>query len=133
MQQEQQLQDISAYRLPVIEEDSESQSEWEPGEADDADVVYQWERFDERGRPLQEPASQQQQDFSLGRGTPPPGRAAAARWGIHPGGAPACRPWLAMDSLVRSTFPVDIGRFWIDIGRLLVDIGCFSDTSREET
>ena len=52
---------MSAYRHPTIEEDSESQSEWEPGDADDADVVYQWERFDERGRPLQEPASQQQQ------------------------------------------------------------------------
>ena len=59
--QEQQLQQMSAYRHPAIEEDSESQSEWEPGEADDADVVYQWERFDDRGRPLQEPASQQQQ------------------------------------------------------------------------
>ena len=59
--QQQLLQQMSAYRHPTIEEDSESQSEWEPGEADDADVVYQWERFDERGRPLQEPASQQQQ------------------------------------------------------------------------
>ena len=37
-----------------IEDDSDSQSDWEPGEADDADVVYAWERFDDRGRPLPE-------------------------------------------------------------------------------
>ena len=59
--QQQLLQQMRAYRHPTIEEDSDSQSEWEPGEADDADVGYQWERFDDRGRPLQEPASQQQQ------------------------------------------------------------------------
>ena len=58
--QQQQRQQRSFYRHPTIEEDSESQSEWEPGEADDADVVYQWERFDYRGRPLELPASQQQ-------------------------------------------------------------------------
>ena len=58
--QQQLLQQMSAYRHPTIEEDSESQSEWEPGEADDADVVYQWERFDDRGRQLEILASQQQ-------------------------------------------------------------------------
>ena len=31
---------------------SDSQSDWEIGEADDADVVYAWERFDDRGRSL---------------------------------------------------------------------------------
>ena len=61
-QQQERLQQTSGYRQPTIEEDSESQSDWEPGEADDADVVYHWERFDDRGRPLQEPASQQQQN-----------------------------------------------------------------------
>ena len=56
---------MSAYRLPAIDEDSESESEWEPGEADDADVVYQWERFDDRGRPLELRASQQQNEEAL--------------------------------------------------------------------
>ena len=51
---------MSSYRHPTIEEDSESQSEWEPGEADDSDTLYAWERFDDRGRSLELPASQQQ-------------------------------------------------------------------------
>ena len=57
--QQQHRQQTSSYRHPTIEEDSESQSEWEPGEADDADVVYMWERFDERGRSLEQPVAQQ--------------------------------------------------------------------------
>ena len=65
LQQQEQRQQMSAYRLPAIEADSESQSEWEPGEADDADVVYQWERFDDRGRPLELRASQQQNEEAL--------------------------------------------------------------------
>ena len=59
------MQQRSAYQHPTIDEDNESQSDWEPGEADDADVVYQWERFDARGRPLELPASQQQNVDSL--------------------------------------------------------------------
>ena len=55
----QQPQQMSVEQYPV-EHDSDSQSDWEPGDADDADVVYPWERFDERGRPL--PEQQQQQD-----------------------------------------------------------------------
>ena len=60
-QRQQQLQQMSAYRHQV-EEDSESQSDWEPGEADDADVVYSWERFDDRGRSL---AQQQENEGPL--------------------------------------------------------------------
>ena len=30
----------------------DDRSDWEIGEADDADVVYAWERFDDRGRSL---------------------------------------------------------------------------------
>ena len=37
-----------------VEDDTDSQSDWEPGEADDADVVYAWEKLDVRGRPLPE-------------------------------------------------------------------------------
>ena len=43
-----------------FEEDSDCQSDWEPGGADDADVVYEWERFDDQGRPL--PMSQQREN-----------------------------------------------------------------------
>ena len=39
LQQQEQRQQMSAYRLPAIEGDSESESEWEPGEADDARCV----------------------------------------------------------------------------------------------
>ena len=39
---------------PVEDDSDDSQSDWEIGEADDADVVYPWERFDGRGRPLPE-------------------------------------------------------------------------------
>ena len=56
----QQLQQMSVEQHPVEDDSDDSQSEWEPGEADDADVVYQWERFDDRGRPLELAASQQQ-------------------------------------------------------------------------
>ena len=41
-----------------MEDDSDGQSDWEPGDADDADVVYAWERFDVRGRPLPEEEQQ---------------------------------------------------------------------------
>ena len=60
--QQQRQQQTSGLRHP-IEEDSDSQSDWEPGRADDADVVYEWERFDERGRPL--PEAQQQNEGQL--------------------------------------------------------------------
>ena len=63
-QPQQQPQRMSAAQQHPIEDDSDSQSDgWEPGEADDADTVYPWERFDDRGRPLPEP--QQQADASL--------------------------------------------------------------------
>ena len=55
-QQQQQLQQQQQQRSVAqhpVEYDSDSQSDWEPGQADDADVVYDWEKFDERGRPLQ--------------------------------------------------------------------------------
>jgi hypothetical protein len=45
-------------RQHPVEDDTDSQSDWEPGEADDADVVYAWERFDVRGRPLPEEEQQ---------------------------------------------------------------------------
>ena len=61
-QQQHQQQQMSAYRHPTIEEDSESRSDWEPGEADDADTVYIWERFDDRGRPLELPTAQQHEN-----------------------------------------------------------------------
>ena len=39
----------------TVEDDSDdSQSDWEIGEPDDADVVYAWEKFDDRGRLLPE-------------------------------------------------------------------------------
>ena len=63
--QQQELQQMSAYRHPTIEEDSESQSDWEPGETVDSDFLYAWERLDERGRPLDLPASQQHTEGSL--------------------------------------------------------------------
>ena len=48
-----------------IEDDNDSQSDgWEPGEADDAETVYPWERFDDQGRPLAL-AQQQQNDVTL--------------------------------------------------------------------
>ena len=39
---------------PVEDDSDDSQSDWEIGEPDDADVVYAWEKFDDRGRPLPE-------------------------------------------------------------------------------
>ena len=51
---EQRQQQPYLQRQHPVEYDSDSQSDWEPGEADDADVVYAWERFDDRGRPLPE-------------------------------------------------------------------------------
>ena len=39
---------------PVEDDSDDSQSDWEIGEPDDADVVYAWEKFDDRGRPLLE-------------------------------------------------------------------------------
>ena len=47
---EQRQQQPYLQRQHPVEYDSDSQSDWEPGEADDADVVYAWERFDDRGR-----------------------------------------------------------------------------------
>ena len=70
LSQEKQQQPVSTAQKPQqlsnvlqhpIEDDSEdSQSDWEIGERDDADVVYAWERFDDRGRPLPEHQQQQQ-------------------------------------------------------------------------
>ena len=59
-EQRRQVQQPYVQRQHPVEDDSDSQSDWEPGEADDADVVYAWERFDDRGRPL--PEQQQQPD-----------------------------------------------------------------------
>ncbi len=43
---------------PVEDDSDDSRSDWEVGDADDADVVYAWERFDDRGRSLdQTPAA----------------------------------------------------------------------------
>ena len=39
---------------PVGDDSDDSQSDWEIGEPDDADVVYAWEKFDDQGRPLPE-------------------------------------------------------------------------------
>ena len=41
-------------RHPIEDDSDDSQSDWEIGEPDDADVVYAWEKFDDRGRPLPE-------------------------------------------------------------------------------
>ena len=58
LQQQQQRQRMSVEQRHPVEDDSDSHSDsWEPEEADDGEVVYAWERFDDRGRPLQ-----QQQD-----------------------------------------------------------------------
>ena len=51
-QKPQQLSNVLQH--PVEDDSDDSQSDWEIGEADDADVVYPWERFDDRGRPLPE-------------------------------------------------------------------------------
>ena len=51
---EQRQQQPYVPRPHPVEDDTDSQSDWEPGEADDADVVYAWEKFDVRGRPLPE-------------------------------------------------------------------------------
>ena len=66
--QEQRQQQPYLQRQHPVEYDSDSQSDWEPGEADDADVVYAWERFDDRGRPLPE----QQQPVASSASQPDP-------------------------------------------------------------
>ena len=65
---EQRQQQPYLQRQHPVEYDSDSQSDWEPGEADDADVVYAWERFDDRGRPLPE----QQQPVASSASQPDP-------------------------------------------------------------
>jgi hypothetical protein len=55
---EQRQQQPYVPRPHPVEDDTDSQSDWEPGDADDADVVYAWERFDVRGRPLPEEEQQ---------------------------------------------------------------------------
>ena len=49
-QKPQQLSNV--WQHPVEDDSDDSQSDWEIGEPDDADVVYAWEKFDDRGRPL---------------------------------------------------------------------------------
>lgn len=44
----------SVLQHPIEDDNDDSQSDWEIGEPDDADVVYAWENFDYRGRPLPE-------------------------------------------------------------------------------
>ena len=59
---EQQPQHLNVGQHPIEDGSDDSQSDWEIGDADDGDVVYAWERFDDRGRPL--PEQQQQPDAS---------------------------------------------------------------------
>ena len=58
----------NVFQHPVEDDSDDSQSDWEIGEADDADVVYAWERFDDRGRPLPE----QQQPVASSASQPDP-------------------------------------------------------------
>ena len=44
----------NVWQHPFEDDSDDSQSDWEIGEPDDADVVYAWEKFDDRGRPLPE-------------------------------------------------------------------------------
>ena len=60
VRQQQQQQQRKSLRQHRVEFNSDSDFDWEPGQADDADVVYPWERFDDRGRPLPEQQQQQQ-------------------------------------------------------------------------
>ena len=59
----------NALQHPIEDCSDDSQSDWEIGERDDADVVYAWERFDDRGRPLPE---QQQQPVATSVSQPEP-------------------------------------------------------------
>ena len=51
-QKPQQLSNVLQH--PVEDDSDDSQSHWEIGEPDDADIVCAWEKFDDRGRPLPE-------------------------------------------------------------------------------
>ena len=51
-QKPQQLSNV--WQHPVEDDSDDSQTDWEIGEADDADVVYASEKLDDRGRPLPE-------------------------------------------------------------------------------
>ena len=52
VQKPQQLGD--GLQHPVEDDSDDSQSDWDVGDADDADIAYAWEKFDDRDQPLPE-------------------------------------------------------------------------------